>query len=132
MLGELEGDGRIVICDMESGLGALSRTAPGQLDLVIVVAEPSVKGIDIASRAARIAISRARVIVVANRVREPPDYTLMHAALGEHELIAIPEESAIALAEREGEAPIDVDPDSPGVTALLGLAERIAAYRSSS
>jgi CO dehydrogenase nickel-insertion accessory protein CooC1 len=132
LLGELEGDGRIVICDMEAGLGTLSRAAPGQIDLVIVVAEPSVKSIDIARRASQIAVSRARVIVVANRVREQQDYTLMHDSLSEHELIAIPEESAIALAEREGQAPIDRDPDSPGVAALIGLAERIAAYRSSS
>lgn len=126
MLGELEGDGdRLVLCDMEAGLGTISRVAPGQLDLVLVVAEPSAKGVDVAGRAARIAASRARVLVVANRIREQADLDAVTAALGEHDLVVVPEEPAIARADRDGLAPIDVDPGAPGVRAVIDLAARI-------
>ncbi len=127
LLGELEGDGRIVLCDMEAGIGTVARVQPGQLDVLVVVAEPSAKAIDVASRAAAIGASRARVMVVANRVREPADLEAIQAALGDHELIVVPEDPVIARADRDGLAPIDVDPDSPGVRALLELAQRLGA-----
>ncbi|HWE12343.1 MAG TPA: hypothetical protein VG365_02470 [Solirubrobacteraceae bacterium] len=112
---------------MEAGLGTVFRLEPGQLDVLVVVAEPSVKGIDVARRAAQIGARRARVIVVANRVREQADLDAIQAALEGHELVTVPEEPVIELADREGVAPIDLDPDAPGVRALAGLADRIAA-----
>jgi CO dehydrogenase maturation factor len=126
LLGELEGDGRIVLCDMEAGLGTVARIQPGQLDILIVVAEPSAKGIDVARRAASMGASRARVIVIANRIREDADLEAIQAALGEHEYIVVPEDPVIARADRDGVAPIDVDPGSPGVAAIIELADQLA------
>lgn len=114
---------------MEAGLGTVSRIKAGNIDVVVVVAEPSMKGIDVARRAAQIAASRARVLVVANQVREQADLDAIQAALGEHEMIVVPAEPVIARADRDGLAPIDVDPDSPGVVALTELAGRLLTYR---
>jgi CO dehydrogenase maturation factor len=125
LLGELEGDDALVICDMEAGLGTVSRIKPGNLDLVLVVAEPTAKGIDVARRAAQIAAGRARVIVVANRIKEEADVEAVGRALEQHELVAVPEEPVILRADRDGVAPIDVDAEAPGVKALLVLAERV-------
>jgi CO dehydrogenase maturation factor len=127
LLGELERDGSFVLCDMEAGLGTVSRLQPGQLDLVLVVAEPSAKGIDVARRAAQIAAARAAVIVVANRLREQADLEGVEAGLGEHELVTVPEEPAILRADRDGLAPIDLDPEAPGIKALTELAQRLRA-----
>jgi CO dehydrogenase maturation factor len=129
LLAELEVDGRVVICDMEAGLGTVTRIAPGQLDVVIVVAEPTAKGIDVASRAAQIGANRADVIVVANRLRDGSDLESVRAALGDRELVAVPEEPAILEADRKGLAPIDVDADAPGVQAIVRLADRLVAGR---
>ena len=115
---------------MEAGLGTVSRILPGQLDMVVVVAEPTAKGIDIARRAAQIGANRAQVMMVANRVKVDNDSEAIRTALGEHDLVVVPEEPAILDADRAGLAPIDVDADAPGVRALLGLAERLASYRS--
>jgi CO dehydrogenase maturation factor len=128
LLAELEGDGRLVLADMEAGFGTLFRMQPDQIDVVVVVAEPSAKGIDVARRAASVGATRARVIVVANRVREPADLEAIQSALSEHELVPVPEEPVIERADRNGVAPIDLDPEAPGVRALTGLAERIAQY----
>lgn len=127
LLGELEGDGRVVLCDMEAGLGTVARIQPGQLDVLLVVAEPSAKATEVARRAASIGATRARVIVIANRVREAADLEAIRASVGEHELLVVPEDEVIARADRDGLAPIDVDPDAPGVRALIGLAERLGA-----
>ena len=127
LLGELEANGRIVVFDMEAGLGTVARIQPGELDVLIVVAEPSAKGIDVARRAANMGATRARVIVIANRIREPADLEAVQAALGEHEMVVVPEDPVIARADREGVAPIDVDREAPGVRALIGLAKRLNA-----
>ncbi len=127
MLGELEGKEEILICDMEAGVGTVLRMEKGDADVVLVVADPSAKSIEVARRSAAIAAERARVIVVANRVRDEADLEAMSAALGGHELVAVPEDAAIAHAEREGLAPIDVDPDAPAVRVLRALGERLAA-----
>ena len=122
MLGEADDESKILICDMEAGVGPVVRG--GKTDMVLVVAEPSVKSIDVARRAAA-AAAPAEVIVVANRVRDEADVDAIRAELGEYELVAVPEDRAIARADEEGRAPIDVDPDAPGVTVLIGLAERL-------
>ena len=127
MLGELEGEGQVVLGDLEAGIGTVLRLQPGMADAVVVVAQPTAKAIDIAGRAARIATAReAQVLVVANRVRDEADLAAIRDVLGEHEIFVVPDDPAILRADQEGLAPIDVDPDGPGVTAMIALAERLA------
>ena len=117
----------VVVCDMEAGLGTVSRLKPGHIDVVLVVVEPSAKGIEVGRRAVQIATARARVIVIANRVTGEADLEAVAAALEGYELVAVPEEPVILQADREGIAPIDADADAPGVSALRRLAERLVA-----
>jgi len=127
LLRELEDGHRTVICDLEAGLGTLTRLAPGNADAVLVVANPSAKALEVARRAVEIASDKTEVIVLANRVRDQSDLDDIRAVLGEErELIVIPEDTVIARADRDGLAPIDLDEDSPGVTALVALADRLA------
>ena len=108
-------------------MGTVLRLAPGQADVVLVVTEPGAKSIEVARRAAEIAAERARVIVVANRVRDEDDLSAIDSALAGRERVVVPEEPAIAAADREGVAPIDLDPQAPGVRALVELAGRLAS-----
>jgi CO dehydrogenase nickel-insertion accessory protein CooC1 len=128
LLGELEGDGRIVVFDMEAGVGTLLRMEPGQADVVLVVAQPTAKSIEVARRAVEIATDRAEVVVLANRVRDEVDLETIRAGLPEHELVVVPDDPVIEHADREGLAPIDVDPSAPGVRALRELADRLAGH----
>ena len=97
----MEGEGRIVVGDLEAGLGTVLRLEPGDADLVLVV---------------------------ANRVAGEDDIALIRSTLGdEHELFEVPEDPGIADADRQGTAPIDAAPDSPGVRALVALAGRVRA-----
>jgi len=125
LLGELEGEGRIVVCDMEAGVGTLLRMEPGQVDVVLVVAQPSAKSIEVARRGVEIASDLARIVVVANRVGDAADLEAIRSELGDHDLWVVPDDPVIAGADREGTAPIDGDSSSPGVRALVELADHL-------
>jgi len=93
-----------------------------------VVANPTAKALEVARRAVNIAADKTEVVVLANRVRDEGDLEAIRKVLGEdRELIVIPEDEAIARADRDGLAPIDVAPDSPGVRAITALAARLTA-----
>jgi CO dehydrogenase nickel-insertion accessory protein CooC1 len=111
---------------MEAGIGTVLRLQPGQIDLVLVVAEPSAKAIDIAARSARIAERRAAVVVLANKVRGSDDIDLIRSGVGEREVVSVPADPAVEEADRRGVAPIDLAPDSPAVRALVALGERLS------
>ena len=123
---QLEHGDRTVICDLEAGLSTVEKLEPGVVDVLLVVANPSGKALEVARRAVEMADGRAEIIVVANRVRDASDLELVQEIAGEHEVFVIPEDAVIAAADREGVAPIDLDPDAPGVAALVRLAERVA------
>ncbi len=128
LLGELESTGRTVLGDLEAGIGVLARMGAGSLDVVLVVANPTPKSIEVARRAVETAVARdSRVLIVANRVRDDADLDAIRAVLGEHDLVVIPEDPVIARADAEGVAPIDLDAEAPGVRALVALSERLAA-----
>ncbi|MEY2513048.1 MAG: dehydrogenase maturation factor [bacterium] len=127
LLGELESDGMIIVGDLEAGIGTVMRLQEGQADVVLIVAQPTAKSLNVARRAVELAADHgARMIVVANRVRDDEDLAVIRAALGDVDMVVVPDEPAIALADREGRAAIDVDEDAPGVRVLIELADRLA------
>jgi CO dehydrogenase maturation factor len=132
LLGQLASDERIVIADMEAGVGTLTRMAAGSLDLALLVAEPSPKSIEVAGRAAQIIAERkiGPVLVIANRIRDQADLDRVRAALDGTEALAVPDDPSIMEADRLGVAPFDLAPDSPAAQAVAALAERIAPRRA--
>lgn len=125
LLGELKDDARVVIGDLEAGVGTLLRLRDGQADMVLLVVQPAAKSIEVARRALEIVGRRLPVIIVANRVRDVADIDAIHALAPGHELFAVPDDEEIVRADREGEAPIDVAASSPAVRALEALATRL-------
>ena len=126
MLRELEDEERTVVCDLEAGIGTLTRITKDDADVVLVVANPTAKALEVARRAVEIAEDLSELIILANRVRDDADLEAIKAVLGDREMVVIPEDPVIAAADREGTAPIDLDPSSPGVAAIVKLAERLA------
>ncbi len=123
---DLEHGERTVVCDLEAGLGTLERLEPGQADVVLAVANPTAKSLEVARRAVELASGLAEIVVIANRVGDDSDLDLMREVLGDRELIVIPEDPVIVAADREGTAPIDLDADAPGVSAIVALADRLS------
>jgi CO dehydrogenase maturation factor len=130
LLGQLESGDRVVVADMEAGVGTLTRIPAGSLDVAVVVVEPSAKSIDVARRAAAIIAERkiGMVLAVANRLRTEDDLELIRASLGSLEILSVPEDASIAEADREARSPLDVAPESPGVTAIGAVATRLEQW----
>ena len=122
-------DGRTVLCDLEAGMGTVLRLEPGAIDVVLVVAEPTAKAVDVAARSARIAERRASVVVVANKVRGDADVDLIRTSVGGRDLVPVPADPLVEEADRRGVAPIDLARDSPAVRALADLAALLDARR---
>ncbi|MGH2918271.1 MAG: P-loop NTPase [Solirubrobacteraceae bacterium] len=128
LLRDMEADGRTVLGDLEAGVGVLSRMEVGSLDVVLVVANPTPKSIEVARRAVETATAREiKVLVVANRVGSEADLEAIRSVLGEHDMVVVPEDPVIARADAEGLAPIDLDDTAPGVRAIVEIGERLVA-----
>lgn len=118
----------MLVADLEAGLGTLSRLGDSPVDAVVVVVEPTAKSIEVATRAIDLAAEKelGEVIVVVNRVRSDEDVDHVRSALGGREVIAVPDDPAVIAADRAGQGLLDAAPDSPAVTALRQLTDRLA------
>jgi CO dehydrogenase maturation factor len=131
LLREISGGVGTVLSDLEAGVGVMSRMEAGSLDLALVVANPTPKSIEVARRSAAAAVERGiRVLVIANRVQTAEELEWIRSELAEHEIAVVPEDPAIAQADAEGVAPIDLDEDSPGVLAIIEIADRFTSVRA--
>jgi len=128
LLGQFQGGDPIVIADFEAGVGTLTRMAQASVDAILVVVEPTPKSIEVAQRAIALAAERGigPVVVVANRVGGQDDLARVRAALRQ-DVAVIPEDPAILDADRDGAAPLDRSPGSPGVRAIASVARSLAA-----
>ena len=124
MLGQLEANGRIVIADFEAGLGTLSRMKPGQLDVLLVVTEPTAKSLEVARRALEMIhdpnLGAARVLV--NRVAGEEDRQLVERTFPGDSVTIVPDDPAIRAADANGNAPFESAPEAPAVRVLRDLA----------
>lgn len=124
LLNELDATERVVIADLEAGIGTMTRIDPGAIDVLVIVAEPTAKSLDVAERASELAAAKAvgSVLRVANRVRDDEDLELVRQRLGVVDVV-VPDDPVVTRADREGRSPEDVDPDAPAVVALRQLAD---------
>ncbi|MFP5328161.1 MAG: hypothetical protein ACLGHT_11850 [Acidimicrobiia bacterium] len=129
LLGSVDFQDQVVVADFEAGIGTLTRMGDDRLvDVILVVVEPTVKSIEVGTRAVAVASEKGlgRVIVVANRIRDGAASLSIAEAFGGVEVVEVPDDDALAEAERRGVAPLDAAPDSPAVRALMALAGSLA------
>jgi len=123
LFSDLPHDGRIVVADLEAGLNDLLWARPGPADLVVAVAEPSAKSVEIVRRACQLArtLGVGRAVAVANRgsVAEADELSRLVGVPA----FAVPDDPAIETADRDGVAPIDAYPDSAAVRAVGRLVD---------
>ena len=119
----------IVVADFEAGTGTLTRLGGTRFDAIVVVTDPTVKSLEVASRAAVLAAEHTSgpIVIVANRIIDDVDRIAVEKAFDGRAVLLVPEDDAIPAADRADRAPLDADPDSPGVRALGGLAALLLA-----
>lgn len=125
LFSDLPHEGRIVLADLEAGLNDLLWARPQAGDVVVAVAEPSAKAFEVARRACELATAMGvgHRLVVANRATEADAERL--SRLTGLTAVAVPEDPALAEADRDGVAPIDAAPSAPAVLALAALAAQL-------
>lgn len=123
MLGQIE-NGNTIVADFEAGLGTLSRLEPNNVDTFIVVAEPTVKSLEVARRALAIISDGAlgHAIMLGNRIASPEDEQMLRTIIRDESFVAVPEDAKIREADAKGVAPFDFAPEAPAVKVLRALA----------
>ena len=115
-----------VVLDMEAGLEHLGRGVVKGVDVLINVVEPSYRSIQTSIRVKKLAdeLEVENVIVVGNRITNQKEENFLRnefKALNQDLLSIIPYDPAISEAEMNGKAPIDYNPTSPAMNALIDL-----------
>ncbi|MBA3287292.1 MAG: hypothetical protein H0U21_04590 [Acidimicrobiia bacterium] len=98
--------------------------------VVLVVVEPSEKGMLSARRLARLGDDEdgpAQILAVVNKSRHRDDAARVEAGTGLRVAVTVPWDEALADAERRGLAPIDAAPDSAAVGAVACLVTQLQA-----
>lgn len=93
----------------------------------LIVIEPSAKSLLAARRLAHLAGGEkpARVVGVANKIRDAGEADLVRDRCGLDVIASIPWDEEMAEAERQAKAPIDYTPESPAVRAVELLVQRL-------
>lgn len=120
-----------IVHDLPAGTRQAFSGWAGSADGFLIVVEPTQKSILSAGRLAGVTqlAGQARLGLVANKVRSGSDPEMIADALPGVELVAsVPFDPIAAAAERDGIAPIDHDPGSPGVRALETFAGQLESW----
>jgi CO dehydrogenase maturation factor len=129
VLGEIAGHYPFVVMDNEAGLENLSRRIAPKVDTLVLVADPSRRGLDTLLRlydlSLEMAVDYARLVLVVNRLRGPelPGAAFdLAAATGAAKLVGLPEDAELAALDEAGASLLGLSPDNPvaaGVAALV-------------
>lgn len=126
----ISGEYPYVVLDNEAGMENLSRRIVQRVDLLVMVADPSRRGLETLKRLHEVTtemeITYGKLALVVNRLRRPevPEYALtLKQALGADFLIGIPDDPALADFGEGGKDLAEVPCDNAVVTCLDGLLE---------
>ncbi len=119
--------GEMVILDSEAGVEHMARNIAEGFDLMLVVAEPSRKAVDVANRLIELSRSAGipEVYCVANRVASLEDEDFLKENLIAEVLESIPEDELVRKAERQGIPLADLQEESEALQKIFSLSEKI-------
>ena len=113
--------------DLGGGVMTVVRGDESQIDALVVVVEPYPRSAEVGRRLLEAAEANGihRRIVVANKIEGPEDLDALRRFLGVEPDLVIPDDRAVATADRVGTSPFDHDPGSPAVGVVRELAEAL-------
>jgi len=130
LISEMTSFGEHTITDMEAGLEHLKRGTAGNVDTMLIVAEPYYRSLEAAGRTWTLANELAVpfVYVVANKVRNDSDKAAIEEFCASRDMPIlgfVPAEEQFMEAERQAKAPIDYAPDCAGTEAIREIAGKL-------
>jgi CO dehydrogenase maturation factor len=131
VLDDLPGEGWSVVGDLPGGTRQPFFTWGRYAETFLVVVEPTPASLLTGRRLAKLASIEGapRVVVVANKVREPHDADLVAERTGLPLVGAVPFDPALGEADRLGRAVLDHDPDGPTAAAVRSLVDVLRTER---
>jgi CO dehydrogenase maturation factor len=130
-LEKLIGNYRYVVVDNEAGMEHISRLTTKHIDTLLVVSDPTYRGIQAAARimelTAELGLKIGRRVVIVNRAR-PQQTAAIERALGEFRLEllgVIPEDPELQHFDLLGKPTLELPAGSPAVSAAYRLFSRI-------
>ena len=125
---EISSDYPYVVMDNEAGLENLSRRIVQQLDVLIMVTDPSKKGLETVKRlhdlAEEMDIRYERLVIIINRLRNkilPESSFELKGNIGADIIIGIPDDPVLAEFAEKGESLWSLDDSHPVAVHLDGL-----------
>ncbi len=119
-----------VIVDSEAGMEHISRQTTRDVDYLLLVSDPTIRGITAAARMkeliAELRTQVGKIYLVVNRTpgELPPQIAKAIADFELQLIAAIPEDPNIAVLEVEGDPLTQLPPDSPLQTGVMEIAEK--------
>ena len=120
----------IVLLDMVAGLEHLGRGTARRVDVMLSVLEPRMKSVETTKRILALArdIDIPEVLAVGNKIEGERQRLFVGRAmeeLGVPVVAQIPYDSSVSEADMLGVSPLDHDPSSPAIKAVLELKEEM-------
>jgi len=118
---------KAVVMDNQAGMEHLSRRTTDEVDVLLVVASPTVKGVRAAARIIELAgelnLRAAKTELIINRASEPLDETVSQelSAAGLTPSVMIPDDPLIPAYDLDRKPLLELPDDSPAVMAVEGV-----------
>ena len=122
---------RYVVVDCEAGLEHLSRRTAGDVDVLILLSDPSVRSLDTVKRVTELVHDLktrvGRMAFAFTRVsdRIPPKLIAAAKERGLPDPLAIPEDPEVRDLDTRGQPLVGVRPDNPAYQAVMGLLREV-------
>ncbi|MFO8018589.1 MAG: AAA family ATPase [Promethearchaeia archaeon] len=120
----------VVVVDFEAGLEHLGRGTAKGIDVMLVIAEPSQKSLDLCAKIINLSkkLGIINIYLVANKVVDESQLDIIRERIKDWEVPlyhSIPFDHKLGKADLKGESPLDYVPDSDGVKSLKRLYNKL-------
>jgi len=116
----------VVIVDFEAGLEHLGRGTAKDIDVMLVISEPSQKSLDLSKKIIDLSkkLGIINIYLIANKIIDDTQLQILNNRIEDWNVPlyhSIPFDSEIGNADLKGEAPIEYNPDSKALRSIKGL-----------
>jgi len=123
-----------VIMDMEAGVEHMGRGTAKHVDIMLIVADPSLKSMETARKiyglAAEAGIKKA--FIIGNKIRNSSESELIQRFAADNKipmLDFVPYDEQILKVDMQGETPLEYAEDSVGIAAIQKIGEKLLKYK---
>ena len=124
----------VVVMDMEAGVEHMGRGTARRVDIMIIVADSSLKSLETAKKIYGLATEAGikNAFIVGNKVRDSSEGELIQQFAVKNKisiLDLVPHDETILKADREGEAPLKYADVSKGIAAIQRIGEKLLKHK---